>query len=300
MMKVNEIIPTLWMSMLFLFVYFVSLLIVKPFKNAGMQAFENPENPMNIIYFIAILLVLTLVILTIAKYWKKKLIYMFILAAVAVTSMYVLDPIFVMFIAEPFAFYLSLVMTLLIVLALVYYPEWYVIDLCGILVAIGSIAIFGISLTIPLVIILLTILAIYDFISVYKTKHMITLADTVVDLKLPVLFIIPKKLPYSFRKEETSLKKKLDKGEERDAFFMGVGDVVIPGILVAACYNFIGDLMISFSVILGILVGFFVLMLLVIKGKPQPGLPFLNTGAIIAYFISSYVLHSSLVGFTFL
>ena len=52
--------------------------------------------------------------------------------------------------------------------------------------------IFGVSLgTVP-VILLLVILAVYDAISVYKTKHMITLAEGVIDLKTPILFVIPK------------------------------------------------------------------------------------------------------------
>ena len=73
------------------------------------------------------------------------------------------------------------------------YPEWYVIDALGLLLAAGVASIFGVSLgTVP-VILLLVILAVYDAISVYKTKHMITLAEGVIDLKTPILFVIPKK-----------------------------------------------------------------------------------------------------------
>ena len=74
------------------------------------------------------------------------------------------------------------------------------IDISGIIVGAGAIAIFGMSLGILLVIILLIVLAIYDAISVYKTKHMIDLADTVMDLKLPILLVIPKIKKYSLIK----------------------------------------------------------------------------------------------------
>jgi presenilin-like A22 family membrane protease len=169
------------------------------------------------------------------------------------------------------------------------------------MVGASAIAIFGISLGIFLVIILLIGLAIYDAISVYKTKHMIDLADAVMDLKLPVLLVVPKIRHYSLIKETKSLKEKLKDGEERDAFFMGLGDVVMPGILVAATYHFIekDGLLVALSVMIGTLVGFVILMSFVIKGKPQAGLPCLGGGAILGYILSSYILFGKLAGLTF-
>jgi presenilin-like A22 family membrane protease len=163
---------------------------------------------------------------------------------------------------------------------------------------VGAIAMIGISLTIFIVIILLVGMALYDAISVYKTKHMIDLADTLIDLKLPILFVIPKTREYSLIKEEKTLKEKLKDGEKREAFFMGAGDVVIPGILaVAAFYNIAGNgFLIGLSVIAGTLVGFALLMALVIKGKPQAGLPFLCPGAILGYLISSLLLTGGIAG----
>ena len=149
-----------------------------------------------------------------------------------------------------------------------------------------------------LVIILLAALAIYDAISVYKTKHMIDLADTVMDLKLPVLLVVPKIRHYSLIKETKRLKEKLEEKEERDAFFMGLGDVVLPGILVATVYNKIG-LSVALSVIAGILIGFSVLMVFVMKGKPQAGLPALCGGAIGGYLISCLILFGELKGLVF-
>ena len=189
---------------------------------------------------------------------------------------------------------------MVLVIVLFKFPEWYIIDIGGIIVGAGAIAIFGISLGILLVIILLIGLAIYDAISVYKTKHMIDLADTVMDLKLPVLLVIPKKRNYSLIKETKSLKEKLNEGEEREAFFMGLGDVVMPGILVVASYYFIdGGLPVALSVMFGTIVGFFVLMFFVMKGKPQAGLPLLNSGAILGFLISSLVLFGELRGLAF-
>jgi presenilin-like A22 family membrane protease len=121
---------------------------------------------------------------------------------------------------------------------------------------------------------------------------MIDLADTLVDLKLPVMFVIPKKRDYSLVKETKSLKEKLGEGEEREAFFMGLGDVVIPGILAASAFHNLtaNGFLIALSVIFGTILGFTVLMTSVIKGKPQAGLPYLCTGAILGYLVSCYLL----------
>jgi len=199
---------------------------------------------------------------------------------------------------SPISLGISVAIMAFIVFLLVKFPEWYVVDIAGIIIAVGAIAMIGISLTILIVIALLAGMAIYDFISVYKTKHMIDLADTLVDLKLPILFVIPKNTEYSLIKETKRLKQKLAEDEKRDAFFMGVGDIVIPGILAAAAFHNISGngLAIGLSVIAGTLVGFAALMTFVVKGKPQAGLPFLCPGAILGYIISSLVLTGGLVG----
>jgi presenilin-like A22 family membrane protease len=129
---------------------------------------------------------------------------------------------------------------------------------------------------------------------------MIDLADTVMDLKLPVLLVVPKIRHYSLIKETKSLKEKLKDNEERDAFFMGLGDIVMPGILVIAIYSSIENgLPLALSVLAGTLVGFAVLMIFVMKGKPQAGLPCLNGGAIAGYVISSLIIFGELKGLTF-
>ncbi len=65
---------------------------------------------------------------------------------------------------------------------------------------------------------------------------------------------------------------------------MGLGDIVMPGILVVAAYHNISNgLPVALSVLAGTLIGFLVLMTFVIKGKPQAGLPLLCSGAILGY-----------------
>jgi presenilin-like A22 family membrane protease len=156
---------------------------------------------------------------------------------------------------------------------------------------------FGISLNISLVIILLIGMAVYDAISVYKTKHMIDLANTALNSRVPVMLVIPKTRDYSLINDRKSLKEKL-KDEKREAFFIGLGDIVFPGILFASTFNNLpsNNLPIALSVTAGTLLGFIALMRTVVKGKPQAGLPYLSSGAILGYLVSSYLVFGRLVG----
>jgi presenilin-like A22 family membrane protease len=207
---------------------------------------------------------------------------------------------------------LPIIISITIALSLTYivhkYPEWYVVDTVGLVMGIGATVILGVTFAILPALVLLLILAIYDAISVYKTKHMISLADSVIDLNLPVLLVIPKKWSYSFRKEKPRLKEQLESGAEREAMFMGLGDIVIPSLLVVSALSFLpssegglgiaNNLLVSIGTMIGILIGFTVLMRFVMKGNPQAGLPLLNSGAIGGYIIT-YLLVFGDFGFGF-
>jgi presenilin-like A22 family membrane protease len=243
----------------------------------------------------------TAVLLLVAKFWKRRVVQIIMLGSIGYLAFFVFYALLVFVVSELLALVFSVGAAFALIVLLVKYPEWYVIDVCGVLLGVGSIAMLGISLSVFLVIILLAGLAVYDAISVYKTKHMIDLADVVLDLKLPVMLVVPKKLGYSMIRETKSLKEKLQTGEEREAFFMGLGDVVMPGILVtSAFYNIAGGgLIVALSVMLGTLVGFGVLVVFLVRGKPVAGLPFLCSGAILGYLVSSYLLYGRLVGLSF-
>jgi presenilin-like A22 family membrane protease len=286
--------------------------ITGPFVAAGEVAFVNPGDPFNLVLFFGILIVFTAIVLLIAKLGKTKIIQALFLGSTGLLGLYVFSPLLnyvfpwtvtvdIFGPIAPVSFGLSVAIMAIIVALLVKYPEWYVIDISGIITAVGAIAMLGISLTIFIVLVLLIGMALYDAISVYKTKHMIDLADTLIDLKLPILYVIPKSRSYSLLKQTKGLKESIKEGEKRDAFFLGVGDIVIPGILAVAAFHNVGDngLLIGLSVIAGTLVGFAFLMKLVVKGNPHAGLPFLCPGAIMGYVISSLILTGGLAGLGF-
>jgi len=296
--KRAAVFPMVLMGGLFVVIHLLSMLITKPFEETGLDVFDNPNDPTNLLVFFAIMLAVTVTILLIAKFWKKQFIQVIILGSIAYTSFFVFYPLLSFIVPETLSLSIAIIAAATLIVALIKHPEWYIINLCGIIVGVGAIGIFGISLSIFLVIVLLIGLSIYDAISVYKTKHMIDLADAVMDLKLPVMLVVPKTRKYSLLKETKGLKEKLEDKEEREAFFMGLGDIVMPGILVVSSFTNIADngFLIALSVMIGTLLGFAVLMSVVIKGKPQAGLPYLCSGAILGYVVSSYLLSGGLAG----
>ncbi len=299
--RVSAVLPMVVMGALFVVIDLLAFWLAGPFEAAGEVAFVNPSDPLNLVFFFSVLVVFTAIILLIAKYGQTRIIQAIFLGSTGLLGIYVFYPILGFVLPWELSLGVAVVLNVIIVALLYRYPEWYVIDISGMITAVGAVAMLGISLTILIVVVLLIVMAAYDAISVYKTKHMIDLADTLIELKLPILFVVPKTLKYSLIEETKSLKEKLKDGEKRDAFFMGVGDIVIPGILAVAAFHTIPEygFLIGLSVLAGTLVGFAVLMSFVIKGKPQAGLPFLCPGAIIGYVISSILLTGGLTGLTF-
>jgi len=309
------------MGIIFTATVVLGMLLSLPFMDMGMQAFEDPEDLRIPLMYIVFILIFSGAVLFLAKKKKLGIIQGLVLFASGLTLMYVLTiPLIYLF---DFVFtdsfirmyddelsYILLFMSIGLAGFLTYvlykYPEWYVVDSIAIVVGAGIIAILGISLGILPLFILMIALAIYDAIAVYKTKHMLDLADAVTEKRLPVVMVIPKAKGYSFRKQK-SLKKTLQSKGKREAMFMGLGDIVFPGSLVVSALTFLGSevvyrgetvgmeptmqsLGVALTTLVGSLVGYSVLMRYVMKGRPQAGLPLLNSGAILGFAVGYFLI----------
>jgi presenilin-like A22 family membrane protease len=148
------------------------------------------------------------------------------------------------------------------------------------------------------------LLAVYDFISVYKTKHMISLADSVVEAKMPILLVFPMRWSYRYE-DETNL---MDPKRKRESLFMGLGDVIIPGILILSSATFLSPVgglrmfgfiyppvAVAVFSLIGMLAGWGSLMFFVLKGKAHAGLPPINTGTILGFIIGHLIVYGTIV-----
>jgi len=310
-MAAKDLRPVLAMAGLLVLAQAAALLMAPAFREATPPVFENPEDPVNALLYILLILAFTGLILLVIRMRRQSAVKYVILAAMFLTMMLVFSlPFLFLFSAAGFPYWDALaqvvgaVISGVLTYALAKYPEWYLVDAVGISVAAGVTAILGISFAILPALLLLIGLAIYDAISVYKTKHMVTLADAVATQRLPILIVIPKSRRYSFLRQK-SLKDQLASGEERDAMFMGLGDIIIPGILVVSAFISLGNrsvsvvgiggnVLVALATILGTVVGFSLLMRFVLRGNPQAGLPLLNTGAILGYALAYLAVYRDL------
>ncbi|HET7324074.1 MAG TPA: presenilin family intramembrane aspartyl protease, partial [Halococcus sp.] len=83
---------------------------------------------------------------------------------------------------------------------------------------------------------------------------------------------------------------------DRDAFFVGLGDAVMPGVMVASAAFFapapplfsgFALSLPALSAMAGTICGLIVLLWLVMKGRAHAGLPLLNGGAILGYLLGA-------------
>jgi presenilin-like A22 family membrane protease len=293
---------TIFMGLVFAVSQLGAMVLAWAFIGKEMRVFENPNDPLIPIYYIIAVLLFTLAVLYIIRKHKENIVRIIFLGAVAYTIFFVFLLIIAKFVGGIVSLPAAIVVAGIFTYYLIKKPEWYVIDAAGVVMAIGVIGIFGVSLSILPVMVLLIALAVYDAISVYGTKHMLALADGVTRMRLPILLVIPKKRGYSFLKQKP-LMEQLEEGEEREAMFMGLGDVIIPGVLMTSAFNFLpermigdvsGSLLVALGTLLGSLVGFAILMTFVLRGRPQAGLPLLNGGAIVGYLLSYLLIYESL------
>ena len=327
---IREIVAVAAMLLMFVAAQVLSLLLLRPFTSAGVQGFEDPEDPLNAVWLIGIILVFTALILWIARKKRERVIQWIILGSVGLTLIYVFFPLllqipgFERLHADPNIRYVAAILisippAVILTILLYKFPEWYIVDVVGVLVAAGSIAIFGGSFTPQIYVFVLLGLAIYDYVSVYKTKHMLSLADSVLNYHLPIMLVVPKHLDYSFLEESTSLRKEADepvvtpaatvaasdsptkapiavtvpKRKPRDAMFLGLGDVVIPSIFSLTALQ-VSTLAAATSM-MGVIAGFLFLMTFVLRGKPQAGLPALNGGAFLGFLAGFYADKGTLI-----
>jgi presenilin-like A22 family membrane protease len=170
---------------------------------------------------------------------------------------------------------------------------------------------------------------------------MLTLASGVMDLKVPVVLVIPLSLSYSFidatTPDPTADDDASNEGEQgdagsaeeahadpdggvseegasdddqmdedaldRDALFIGLGDAVIPTVLVASAAFFapagvqsvLGVPLPAVTAMVGTFVGLAILLWMVLKGRAHAGLPLLNGGTIAGYLLGATVAGISLV-----
>ncbi len=242
-----------------------------------------------VIYYLVAAIVFSVALIFLARRFKLNFLKWLFVAAIALMVFYVWNYLGLV-IANTYDEYYVIIIAApaIMVLALVFHNRWYVVNIAGFFLTSGMAFVLGFLLGLWAAAVFLAAFAIYDYISVYKTKHMIGLAKIAIDKDLPMLFVFPTDFSKKVGKIEIT-----DKGvAEHAAMALGFGDVAFPGIMVvaSAIYGLKINHFIPFFILplLGGIVGMIYLVLGNVK-KPAPGLPFLNTG-VIAGTLLSYLI----------
>ena len=159
-------------------------------------------------------------------------------------------------------------------------PSVWAHDVLMILGLAGSASFFGLGFSPSVVVALLLIFSVYDFIAVYKTKHMVAMLKEMAGKGVILGFIVPKEIKY-FKSELAEVKA------GGNFMILGGGDVILPGLLAVSVVPFgiIKALIIIAFSLLGLFFSYW-LFSRQDKKEPIPALPPIALFSIVGYFIT--------------
>jgi len=143
-------------------------------------------------------------------------------------------------------------------------------------------AVLGITTSSQFVLSLFFLLSIYDLISVLATRHLVKVAEAMIESRAVLGVIVPQKFSFFFKKLSGL---SLEKGK-RNFFVLGAGDLIFPLFLSSSLYQekgALGFLLVSLFSLFGLFLCFFTFLRF--KKRPLPALPFLFVFSLLAFLL---------------
>lgn len=293
-MKASFVIPII---LVLLGVQIAGTMLAVPVVDNNLEVFDDPDSLESPLVYLGLVILMSIIILILFRYGLQRVVSLvFFLGVWAVT--YFVSSAILGTMSVPFDV-VSFIIAVIAVILIWKFPEWYVIDGIGFVVCAGATALLGASFGILPAVLLLVVFAAYDAISVYKTKHMLSLAENVLTSKLPALFIVPRTRDFSYRDQSTW--RDLDDVAARPAYIIGMGDIVIPSMLVVSSSVFFEGMKVfglftlpAIGAMIGSYVGLVALQMLADRyPQAHAGLPLLNgctlLGFAVAYLIAGVI-----------
>lgn len=255
---------------------------------ADVQGFES------IIYIAVGIAIGTLMLLFMAKKNTKNLwrFWFFVASAMAISV-----AIGVLF--KPELVFIAWIIGLLLAAWKVYHPNFYIQNLSEILMYAGIAILFVPILDITTMAILLLLISFYDMYAVWKSKHMVKMAQFTTDANVFPGLIIPYKseggktkiISKKFKSHKEHDEKKTGKKAEGKTGILGGGDVVFPLLfagtimmdLITKGYTTSSAFGYSLSIVIFSAIALFSLFYYSKKDKFYPAMPFVSAGCFIGY-----------------
>ena len=193
---------------------------------------------------------------------------------------------------ENYEYYgISFGIPLIFLYALLFRNHWLITNVAGLITSAGMEAFWGFEIGVFAALIFLSLFALYDYIAVYKTKHMLTLAKATAKSSIPLFFIIPSSMSYRFN-NDINIDSGSDVQERKgDVLMLGFGDIALPNVLVVSAYLYGGPNWLIFSMLplIGGIIGLIALFMFI--KRPAPGLPLINAGVILGFALAYLIVN---------
>jgi presenilin-like A22 family membrane protease len=270
-------------EILFLVLFFISISLFSIYlgnltkvaieKGEIEPVFSNPSDYKNSIYMFALIALGTLAMIF---FIKVKFELVKILENIALFLL--ISTTFSYFLPTLYSFLLAI---LLIIISEIR-PSFILKNICIFLSVPAASAIIGASLDYKVLLIFFLILAVYDIISVFLTKHMVYIAEKFVSRPSAFISVFPSK-----RLRKVSFSSGIKK---IGVIALGSGDYFIPSSFSVSLLS----LGIKYSILISFLnaITLFLLFYLIHRKKisrPLPAIPFLLVSSLIGLFISFYL-----------
>ncbi len=255
----------------------------------------SPTNPSQnttagigyVIYFIVAVIVVSAIIIFVSRKKKTGFLRIFFVLSMTLVIFVVASLLYALLPISEFTYYiLTFGTSMLFLYLLLFRQSWIILNIAGVLTSAGLASIWGVDLGVYSAVILLVVFAIYDYIAVYKTKHMLDIARASTSSSMPMFFVVPEKRGFDMKDVDIDRPSDGEEGERRGAIMLGFGDIAIPNVMVISSFLYGGTLVFFILPLIGGIVALFALFSFI--RKPAPGLPFLNTGVLIGFGIALF------------
>ncbi len=238
------------------------------------QSAYAPSNPVSVPYFLTLFFLATLILLAALKVTKRGEVFEVLFTVAMLSGAWFLADVFL-----PGGAALVAGSAVILIRYAWKRVGWVnfsmVLGIAGVAVSVGS------SLSANGAVIVLMILAFYDIVAVYATKHMVRLFRDLTSRGAIFAFLLTPLDPRNL------LKPAKDAAVDGKTMFLGTGDVALPAILAASAARI--HPVHGAAVTLGAMSGFFLMYVLFFRqGRraPMPALPPIALGSILGYLLS--------------
>jgi presenilin-like A22 family membrane protease len=313
----------LYIIAMFMFVQFFGLLLgialfngeVLPIPSQQSQSFFS--TPLDLLFYVAYIIIVSLILILLFRIYKgRKLFIAFEAVVIFVASMIVFMVIFGLIndstiltvYGTPITTNFSIAVIAALVLIYLKNRKPQLRNVAAIIASVGVGLILGISFPFYIALLFMGLIAIYDFVAVFITKHMLALARVAEDNNLALLIGVnevealpARSLDKGYVEEYRKNRSKLKNGKELGNMLgnnlvpiaarveLGTGDLAIPLMVAISAYSPGPNFVLSFFVIFGAIAGLLLTMFILRKYKRAlPAIPPLFFGIIV--FVLLYVL----------